>query len=140
MSGRGPVFGGCVLAIGWVPWFLFMSCLLGLEYPKVSCADTCAVARLGLGAQLGADPFLSSHGLSAWLLGPPQSMASSWQWLFLQRLASPRAGILGDSGRSCQLCPRVSLCHSLFFFYLIFILYWGIVDLQYCVCFRSTAK
>lgn len=70
-----------------VPWFLFMSCLLGLEYPKVSCADTCAVARLGLGAQLGADPFLSSHGLSVWL--PPQSMASSWQWLFLQRLASP---------------------------------------------------
>ena len=41
------------------------------------------------------------------------------------------------SGRSEFWCYRAQ---SLFFFNLIFILYWSIVDLQYCVSFRCTAK
>ena len=41
------------------------------------------------------------------------------------------------SGRSEFWCCRAQ---NLFFFNLTFILYWSIVDLQYCVSFRCTAK
>ena len=69
-----------------------------------------------------------------YLLKMPGKIHTKYLSLFLWEVSSR-----GEDRRHFHICTPYSLVYGWFFF-LIFMLYWSIVDLLYCVSFRWTAK